>query len=58
MPLNSWSQAVSSIARNADALIEQVGGGRQLGGELVMVPKLALLEEASDAERCLGRAGL
>lgn len=54
MPLDSWSQAIPSVARDADALIEQVGSGRQLGGELVMVPKLAFLEEASDASVVLG----
>ena len=54
MPLNSRSQAISSVAGDADALIEQVGSGGQLGGELVVVPELALLEEASDAGIVLG----
>ena len=54
MPLDSRPQAISSIAGNADALIEQVGSGRQLGGELVVIPELAFLEEASDASVVLG----
>ena len=54
MPLNSRPQAVSSIASNADSLVEEVGGGGQLGRELMVGPELSILEETADAGVILG----